>query len=118
MTLNIIIQIVSFTSAVFGGYFVVKAGMNQFIDKTLPQGFPSAGKYIGLLERALFWACFSMNQVTLVGFILTIKAIYRFGDIQGDNNQKMRLSEYFIIGTLYSLGWTILNWVAMEKFLC
>jgi len=88
MTLNIIIQIVSFTSAVFGGYFVVKTGMNQFIDKTLPQGFPSAGKYIGLLERALLWACLSINQVSLVGFILTLKAIYRFGDIQGGNDQK------------------------------
>jgi len=116
MTLNIIIQIVSFTSAVFGGYFVVKTGMNQFIDKTLPQGFPSAGKYIGLLERALLWACLSINQVSLVGFILTLKAIYRFGDIQGGNDQKMRLSEYFIIGTFYSFGWTLLNWLVMEKW--
>ncbi|MFQ6678852.1 MAG: hypothetical protein ACE5D0_11155, partial [Fidelibacterota bacterium] len=116
MTSTIIIQFIFFTSAVFGGYFVVKTGMNQFIDKTLPQGFPSAGKYIGLLERALFWVCLSMNQVSLVGFILTLKAIYRFGDIQGDNNQKMRLSEYFIIGTLYSLGWTLLNWLVMGKW--
>jgi len=51
MTSNIIIQILFFTSAVFGGNFVVKIGLNQFIDRTLPQGFPSAGKYIGLLER-------------------------------------------------------------------
>ena len=111
------INIAIFLIAAFGGSLVVKWGMKQFIDQSLPQGFPTAEKMIGILERILFWICLSIDQISLIGFILTLKAIYRFGDIQGDNNQKMRLSEYFIIGTLYSLGWTLLNWVVMTKTL-
>lgn len=102
---------------VFGGFWVVRWGMKQFIDDSLPTGFPSAGKIIGILERSLFWICLYINQAGLIGFILTLKAIYRYGDIQGEDRQKMRLSEYFIIGTLYSLGWTLLVWVVMEKII-
>jgi len=111
----IIIQVIFFTISVLGGYWVVKLGMKQFIDHSLPKGFPSAGKMIGILERILFWICLTMNQISLIGFILTLKAIYRYSDIQGEDVQKMRLSEYFIIGTLYSLGWTLLVWVIMVK---
>lgn len=84
--------------------------MKRFIDETLPQGFPSAGKYIGILERLLFWIILTIGQATLIGFLLTIKAIYRFGDIQGENTVKMKLSEYFIVGTLLSLAWTLALW--------
>jgi len=44
----------------------------------------------------------------LIGFVLTIKAIFRYGDIQGDCNTKMKISEYFIIGTLISVLLTVL----------
>lgn len=117
MTSINIIQVIFFFISVIGGSVIVKMGMKQFIDSSLPQGFSTAGKMIGILERLLFWICLSINQISLIGFILTLKAIYRFGDIQGDNNQKMRLSEYFIIGTLYSLAWTSLNWVVMLEII-
>jgi len=117
MNSTIVIQVVFFTIAVFGGNWIVKVGMKHFMDQSLPQGFQSAGKMIGILERILFWICLLMNQISLIGFILTLKAIYRFGDIQGDNKQKMRLSEYFIIGTFYSLAWTLLIWFVMTKFI-
>ena len=60
------------------------------------------------MERFLIFASLFAHSYALVGIVLTIKAIYRFGDIQGDIDQKMKLSEYFIIGTFSSLIWTLL----------
>ncbi len=77
--------------------------LRRFDSADLPQGLASAGKWIGYLERSLYLSFLLLNQISFVGFILTIKAIYRFGDIQGENTVKMRLSEYFIIGTMASL---------------
>ena len=111
MNYEIIIQVLFFIIAVFGGYFPVKWGMLSFMDDSMPVGFPAAGARIGLLERSLFWICLVLDQGRLIGFILTIKAIYRFGDIHGNNTEKMRLSEYFIIGTMYSLLWTLIVWL-------
>ncbi len=101
-----------------GGLFVKKM-LLPFADQDIPQGFQNAGKYIGILERSLISLFLLMNQITLIGFILTIKAIYRFGDIQGDNRVKMKISEYFIIGTFLSLLWTLLIWLiysGMHKY--
>ncbi len=105
-----ITYLVLFLVAVFGGHFVVRLLMKKFVAEGLPKGFSEAGKWIGILERFLFWIFLTIGQASLIGFLLTIKAIYRFGDIQGDNEQKMRLSEYFIIGSLLSLSWSILLW--------
>lgn len=111
-----LIKISFFIVAVFGGYFPVKYGMKHFVDTKLPQGYPSAGSVIGFLERSLFCICLVMDHVGLIGFILMIKAIYRFGDIQGTNEEKMKLSEYFIIGTFLSLTWMLIIWMIFLQF--
>jgi len=103
--------------ATFGGAFVGKLIVRNFFDETLPVGFPMAGWWIGIMERFLILICLLLEMYSLIGFILTLKAIYRFGDIQGDNMQKMKLSEYFIIGSLASLTWVIIVFLAVKKVL-
>lgn len=94
--------------ATFGGSPVVKYFINPFYDQKFPQGFINAGNLIGILERFLIFLFLLLKQYELIGFIITAKAIYRFGDIQGTNDIKMKLSEYFILGTFLSLIWVFL----------
>lgn len=93
---------------IFVGHWIVKGVLRFFQPQEFPSGFPKAGMVIGFLERALILAFFIINQPALIGFVLTIKAIYRFGDIQGENDEKFKISEYFIIGTLTSFLFTVL----------
>lgn len=100
----------------FGGSFVVKKTIKYFPTDGLPQGFKSAGVIIGHLERILIYLLLILELPTLIGFLLTMKAVYRFGDIQGDNDTKMKISEYFIIGTLVSLLWSIVIYIFFNGF--
>lgn len=108
MILKSILYLAALFIATFGGMWLIKSVIAQFHTEDLPSGFKNAGKYIGILERFLIFLFLSLNHISLIGFILTIKAIYRYGDIQGDNALKMKLSEYFLIGTLLSVSWAVL----------
>lgn len=101
---------------VFGNGVIVKILLKPFQPDNLPIGMPNAGRMIGYLERALILTFLIIEQPTLIGFVLTIKAIYRYGDIQGDSNTKMRISEYFIIGTLTSVLLTLFMYLIFRKF--
>lgn len=101
---------------VFVNGFIVKWLLKPFQPEDLPAGMPNAGRMIGYLERALILTFLIIDQPTLIGFVLTIKAIYRYGDIQGDCNTKMRISEYFIIGTLTSVLLTLFIYLAFKTF--
>ncbi|MCG8477171.1 MAG: DUF3307 domain-containing protein [Cytophagales bacterium] len=66
---------------------------------------PKAGKYIGMLERLLVFSFIAINQWAGVGFLLTAKSIFRFGDLSKGKDRK--LTEYILIGTLLSFGLAI-----------
>ncbi len=68
-------------------------------------GLLGGGQLIGQLERALVFLFIMMNQPTAVGFLITAKSIFRFGDIR--EHRQMMLAEYIIIGTLMSFGYGI-----------
>lgn len=105
--LDILLYIVAILLVTFGGSWVVKIAIRNYQVANLPGGFKNAGRLIGILERLLIFILLSINQISLIGFLLTIKAIYRYGDIQGNNSVKMKLSEYFLIGTLMSFAWVL-----------
>lgn len=72
---------------------------------TLTGGLKGGGQLIGQLERALVFLFILMNQPAAVGFLITAKSIFRFGEIK-DSHQRM-LAEYIIVGTLMSFGYGI-----------
>ena len=77
--------------------------------KTLTKGNESledAGKYIGILERILVFIFIIMNHWEAVGFLITAKSVFRFGDLKESKHRK--LTEYILIGTLISFGIAIL----------
>ncbi|MEN8808236.1 MAG: DUF3307 domain-containing protein [Desulfobacterales bacterium] len=68
-------------------------------------GLIGGGQLIGQLERALVFLLIMMGQPAAVGFLITAKSIFRFGDIR--EHRQMMLAEYIIIGTLMSFAYGI-----------
>ncbi len=61
-----------------------------------------AGQYIGYLERLLVFTFIITNHWEAVGFLITAKSVFRFGDLKASKERK--LTEYVLIGTLISFG--------------
>ncbi|QES90586.1 DUF3307 domain-containing protein [Rhizosphaericola mali] len=61
-----------------------------------------AGLYIGILERMFIVGFILLNYWAGVGFLITIKSVYRFNDLSKAKDRK--LTEYIMIGTLISFG--------------
>lgn len=66
------------------------------------EGLAGAGFQIGTIERLLVVVFVVLQVWEAVGFLLTAKSIFRFGDIQ--RAQSRALTEYVLIGTLVSVG--------------
>ena len=73
------------------------------------QGLAELLAFLGVverqLERALVFLFIMMDQPAAVGFLITAKSIFRFGDIR--EHRQMMLAEYIIIGTLMSFAYGI-----------
>jgi hypothetical protein len=70
------------------------------------ESLKDAGKYIGILERLLVFTFIIVGQWSAVGFLITAKSVFRFGDLTASKERK--LTEYILIGTLISFGIAIL----------
>ncbi len=68
-----------------------------------------AGTYIGMLERLFIFGFIVIDFWGGIGFLLTAKSVFRFGDLSKANDRK--LTEYILIGTLLSFGMAILSGV-------
>lgn len=66
------------------------------------ESLKDAGKYIGILERLLVFTFIIVGQWAAVGFLITAKSVFRFGDLTASKERK--LTEYILIGTLISFG--------------
>lgn len=115
--MSVLIWSIAMLITIFMGHWVVRGLLSFFQPTTLPAGLPRAGMVIGFLERGLILSFLLLNQPSLIGFILTIKAIYRYGDIQGTNSEKFQISEYFIIGTLASVLYTFIIYLITRQVL-
>jgi hypothetical protein len=70
------------------------------------ESLKDAGKYIGILERLLVFIFILVGHWEAVGFLITAKSVFRFGDLTASKERK--LTEYILIGTLISFGIAIL----------
>ncbi|OUR93304.1 hypothetical protein A9Q87_04970 [Flavobacteriales bacterium 34_180_T64] len=66
------------------------------------ESLQDAGKYIGILERVLVFVFIVVDHWEAVGFLITAKSVFRFGDLKESKHRK--LTEYILIGTLISFG--------------
>ena len=74
----------------------------------------SAGQSIGYLERILILTFILLNQFAAIGFLLAAKSIFRFGELQNDQDKK--LTEYVMLGTLISFSISIFIGLATSYF--
>ena len=72
-----------------------------------------AGKYIGVLERVLVFVFVILDHWEAVGFLITAKSVFRFGDLTATKQRK--LTEYVLIGTLISFGIAILTGLIYQQ---
>lgn len=64
------------------------------------KGLEKAGEWIGYLERILIVTFIFINQWSAIGFLLAAKSIFRYGNLK--ENKEIRMTEYVLIGTLFS----------------
>ncbi|WP_196892765.1 DUF3307 domain-containing protein [Aureivirga marina] len=96
---------------------IMKVIISKWKPETMEENgsLEDAGKYIGMLER-LFVFCFIItNHWTAIGFLITAKSVFRFGDLSEARDRK--LTEYILIGTLLSFGIAILVGIIYEYVL-
>ena len=78
------------------------------------ESLADAGKYIGILERVLVFTFVVLNHWEAVGFLITAKSVFRFGDLKESKQRK--LTEYVLIGTLISFGVAIFTGLLFIAF--
>ena len=66
------------------------------------ESLEDAGKYIGILERILVFIFIVSGHWEAVGFLITAKSVFRFGDLKESKHRQ--LTEYILIGTLISFS--------------
>ncbi len=71
-------------------------------EETEPASLQAAGRLIGFLERIIILLFILLGKWEGVGFLLAAKSIFRFGDLKDSKDRK--LTEYVMIGTLFSFG--------------
>jgi hypothetical protein len=69
------------------------------------RGLENGGKRIGQLERVLILLFVLSGQPASVGFLVTAKSVFRFGELKEGDGRKE--AEYIIIGTMLSFVWAL-----------
>jgi hypothetical protein len=96
-----------------GGYLIryLTRNLSAGIEKPgeTAEQVKNAGMYIGWLERFLVVTAILVQSPSMVGLILTGKSIARFPEL------KERFAEYFLIGTLLSIGLAVIGGLVLAK---
>jgi hypothetical protein len=74
----------------------------------------NAGNYIGILERLFVFTFVVLGHWDSIGFLLAAKSVFRFGDLKESKDRK--LTEYVLIGTLFSFGIAVLTGITYNYF--
>jgi len=111
-----VLYVLAYVAVVLGGGRVVQWVTRSFLAKVSDAdhrpGLPLAGRYIGWLERFLILTFVAFDYGEAVGFLLAAKALVRYPEIQED--KKRHFAEYFLVGTLTSVGLAILGGIVLK----
>jgi hypothetical protein len=80
--------------------------------KSDKHGLKNAGKWIGIIERILILTFVVNLQYSAIGFMLTAKSVFRFGDLKDNKDHKK--TEYIIIGTFLSFMLSIMTGIILN----
>jgi hypothetical protein len=104
-----------YVAVVFAGGYLIRYMTRRLTDEIekpgdTPEQVKNAGMYIGWLERFLVVTAILAQSPSIVGLILTGKSIARFPELK-----EQRFAEYFLIGTLLSIGTAVLGGLVLAK---
>ncbi len=88
---------------------------NELSDSNKIKGLENAGKWIGIIERVLIFTFIIVNQLSVIGFLLAAKSVFRFGDLKNSTDQKK--TEYIIIGTFISFLLAIIMGLIIQQII-
>lgn len=105
-----------FATCVFGaGYLISLIAQemmkdNPSLPEALRRGLKGGGARIGKLERALIFLFLAIGHPAGIGFLIAAKSILRLEEAKQQN-----VSEYVLIGTLWSFGLAIaITWATLQ----
>lgn len=98
--LLVLIVFLTFPSSVIIKMFIAKWSPHTALD--VRESLEDAGKYIGIFERLFVFIFVIGGNWEAIGFLLTAKSVFRFGDLKESKDRQ--LTEYILIGTLLSFG--------------
>ncbi|MGE5588910.1 MAG: DUF3307 domain-containing protein [Clostridia bacterium] len=87
----------AYVTVVFAGAVFVRRALDAFSIYAEPRLATSAGRYIGMAERALMLTLVLVDALPSIAFVLTAKSLARFQELND-----MRFAEYYLVGTLMS----------------
>lgn len=80
--------------------------IRKVLSNRKPSDWPSDnlnnGRMIGILERLMVFLAIIIQQWTLIAIVVALKTIARYSALDGKEK-----SEYFLIGSMFSLLWAI-----------
>lgn len=107
---NILIIAVAYILAIGVVHFVVKLILIPY--KVPAGGLKGAGAMIGFLERTFVLTLVLLGQYASIAIIFTAKSIARFGELKN-----REFAEYYLIGTLSSILFTVLIGILTKRSL-
>ncbi|MCS3650414.1 hypothetical protein [Salinibacter ruber] len=104
--LSILVTVLGAVVTVWLGGFVVGKVASPYADQLgVDSGLKEGGRLIGYCERLLIYVFVLANAPSAIGFLVTAKSLFRFGEVTGA--EKRRHTEYIIIGTLVSFAYAV-----------
>jgi len=88
---------------------------NELSDSVEKKGLENAGMWIGIIERVLILTLIIVDQISVIGFLLAAKSVFRFGDLKDSSDQKK--TEYIIIGTFISFLLAIITGLIIKHLM-
>lgn len=100
ITLDILLIIVAYLSAIIIGHIVVKVVLFRFSIKNTKgyEDLKNAGMAIGILERMITLTFVLIGEYSAIAIIFGAKSIARFAELK-----ERPFAEYYLIGTLTSI---------------
>lgn len=91
---------------VWGGSPVVAWIVAPYADQLDEEpGLIRGGQVIGMAERLLIYVFVLAGAPSAIGFLITAKSLFRFGDVTKERQRQQ--AEYIIIGTLVSFAYAV-----------
>lgn len=106
LLLSVLISVLGAVLTVLLGGPVVDRIVAPYADQLENEpGLKEGGRMIGYSERLLIYVFVLGNAPSAIGFLVTAKSIFRFGEVTGEAKRKH--AEYVIIGTLVSFAYGV-----------